>query len=65
MKVFAGHAIFTEVELPNLPHGAVSGTIIDCEMAAAFEGLVRSGDIWEMTAPEDRIGVQAALAGHR
>ena len=30
-------------------------------MAAAFEGLVNSGDIWEMTAPEDRWGAHAPL----
>jgi len=30
-------------------------------MAAAFEKLVSSGDIWELTAPEDRPGGHAAL----
>lgn len=54
-------ATFTEIDLPDLPYGTVSGTIISCEMAAAFEGLVTSGDIWEMTAPEDRWGAHAAL----
>ncbi|MGH7136860.1 MAG: amidase family protein, partial [Pirellulales bacterium] len=32
-----------------------------CEMAAAFEGLVTSGEVWQMTAPEDRWGLHAAL----
>jgi aspartyl-tRNA(Asn)/glutamyl-tRNA(Gln) amidotransferase subunit A len=54
-------ATFTEIDLPELPYGTVSGTIISCEMAAAFEGMVTSGDIWEMTAPEDRWGAHAAL----
>ncbi|HVA46942.1 MAG TPA: amidase [Pirellulales bacterium] len=54
-------ATCTEIDLPDLPYGTVSGTIISCEMAAAFEGLVKSGDIWEMTAPEDRWGAHAAL----
>lgn len=54
-------ATFTEIELPDLPYGDVAGTLIDCEMAAAFEGLVKSGDIWEMTAPEDRIGAHGPL----
>jgi aspartyl-tRNA(Asn)/glutamyl-tRNA(Gln) amidotransferase subunit A len=54
-------AAFTEIDLPDLPYGTVAGTIISCEMAAAFEGLVTSGDIWEMTAPEDRWGAHAAL----
>lgn len=48
-----------EVALPNLPYCTVASTLIDCEMAAAFEGLVTSGDVWEMTAPEDRIGAHA------
>jgi aspartyl-tRNA(Asn)/glutamyl-tRNA(Gln) amidotransferase subunit A len=55
------HATIEELELPDLPYGTVAGTIISCEMAAVFEGLVRSGDIWEMTAPEDRRGAHAAL----
>ena len=54
-------ATFAEVDLPELPYGTVTGTIISCEMAAAFEGLVASGDIWEMAAPEDRWGAHAAL----
>ncbi|MEX1097189.1 MAG: amidase, partial [Planctomycetales bacterium] len=54
-------ATFDEIELPDLPYGTVAGTIISCEMGAAFEGLVTSGDVWEMTAPEDRWGAHAAL----
>lgn len=50
-----------EVELPDLPYGEVAGTFIACEMAAAFEKLVSSGDVWELTAPEDRPGGHAAL----
>ncbi len=51
-----------EVQLPEgLPYTTVASTLIDCELAAAFEGLVASGDIWEMTALEDRTGIQAAL----
>ncbi len=55
------HSTITEIELPDLPYGHVVGTIIDCEMAAAFEGLVTSGDVWQMAAPEDRIGLHAEL----
>ncbi|HUY34182.1 MAG TPA: amidase [Pirellulales bacterium] len=61
IELLRPHATVEEIELPNLPFGAVAGTIIDCEMAAAFEGLVTSGDVWEMTAPEDRVGAHAAL----
>ncbi|HEV3006567.1 MAG TPA: amidase [Pirellulales bacterium] len=61
IELLREHASFAEIELPNLPYGAVNSTIIDSELAAAFEGLVTSGDVWEMTAPEDRIGAHAAL----
>ncbi|HVX12668.1 MAG TPA: amidase [Pirellulales bacterium] len=54
-------ATFDEVDLPELPYGAVTGIIISCEMAAAFEHLVADGRIWEMTAPEDRWGAHAAM----
>ncbi len=50
-----------EIDLPNLPYSAVASTIIACEMAAAFEGMVDTGDVWELTAPEDRPGCHAAL----
>lgn len=59
LEVFAGHATFEEIELPDLPYGTVAATFIYAEMAAAFEGLVSTGDVWEMTAPEDRIGGHA------
>jgi aspartyl-tRNA(Asn)/glutamyl-tRNA(Gln) amidotransferase subunit A len=61
LEVLRPLATFTEIDLADLPYGTVSGTIISCEMAAAFEGMVTSGDIWEMTAPEDRWGAHAAL----
>lgn len=61
LEVLRPQASFTEVELPDLPYGAVAGTIIDCEMAAAYEPLLTSGAVWEMTAPEDRIGAHAAM----
>lgn len=61
LDVLRPHAGFAEVELADLPYAEVASTLIDCEMAAAFEGLVKEGRIWEMTAPEDRIGAHAAL----
>lgn len=61
LQVLSRSADLVEVEEPWLPAGLANATIIACEMAAAFEGLVRSGDIWEMTAPEDRVGMHAAL----
>jgi aspartyl-tRNA(Asn)/glutamyl-tRNA(Gln) amidotransferase subunit A len=51
-----------EVELPDLPYGTVVGTVISCEMASAFEEFIRSGKVWELTAPEDRWGGHSNLA---
>jgi len=48
-----------EIELPDYPYSTVVSTIIACEMSAAFEGLLTSGQVWEMAAPEDRVGAHA------
>lgn len=50
-----------EIELPDLPYSPVASTLIACEMAAAFEPMVNSGDAWELEAPEDRVGAYAAM----
>ena len=50
-----------EGTLPDLPYEDVAGTLIACEMAAAFEGLISSGDVWQLTAPEDRWGGHASM----
>ena len=47
---------FEPIKLPEFPYGTVASTIISCEMGAAFEGFMTSGDVWELTAPEDRFG---------
>ena len=47
---------FEAIKLPEFPYGTVAATIISCEMGAAFEGFMTSGDVWELTAPEDRFG---------
>jgi aspartyl-tRNA(Asn)/glutamyl-tRNA(Gln) amidotransferase subunit A len=55
-------ATVTQTELPaGMPFEAVASTIISCETAAAFGGLVSTGDVWELTAEEDRRGAHAAL----
>jgi aspartyl-tRNA(Asn)/glutamyl-tRNA(Gln) amidotransferase subunit A len=59
LNVLGRMGTIDELSLPDLPYSSVAATLIDCEMAAAFEGLVTSGDVWEMTAPEDRIGAHA------
>src|SRR5262245_54386059 len=55
-------ATLEEIELPDLPYNLVPDVIISCEAAAAFEELVTSGKIWEMTAPEDRWRIHSDLA---
>ena len=47
---------FEAIKLPEFPYGTVASTIISCEMGAAFEGFMTSGDVWELSAPEDRFG---------
>jgi aspartyl-tRNA(Asn)/glutamyl-tRNA(Gln) amidotransferase subunit A len=42
------------VELPDLPYEAIARTILYAESAAAFEEMIESGGIAELTAPEDR-----------
>ncbi len=51
----------TEVELPDFPWATVASTLINCESAAAFEGLITTGDIWEMTAEEDHWGIHSSM----
>ena len=60
LEVLGGFAEFVDIELPDLPWAAVASTIISCESAAAFEGLITTGDIWEMTAEEDRWGLHSS-----
>jgi aspartyl-tRNA(Asn)/glutamyl-tRNA(Gln) amidotransferase subunit A len=50
-----------EIELPDLPYGAVVGTIISCETAAAFEAFLAEGKSWDLHAPEDRWGAYSGL----
>jgi aspartyl-tRNA(Asn)/glutamyl-tRNA(Gln) amidotransferase subunit A len=56
LKVMSAWAAVEEIELPDLPFADVAVTIISAECAAAFEEMVDSGDVFELTAPEDRLG---------
>jgi aspartyl-tRNA(Asn)/glutamyl-tRNA(Gln) amidotransferase subunit A len=51
-----------DVELPDLPYGAVAGMIIAAEGASAFDDLLKDGRLSQLTAPEDRTGGYPALA---
>src|SRR4051794_10665574 len=44
------------IELPGLPFGPVLSTVLSAESASAFEEMVDSGLVFQLTAPEDRIG---------
>jgi len=46
--------IVEEATLPDLPWEQTTRTILQVEAAAAFEDLIESGGIAELTAPEDR-----------
>ncbi|RMF86224.1 MAG: amidase [Nitrospinota bacterium] len=50
-----------EVTLPDFPYEAVTRTILNAEAASAFEDLITSGRIAELTAPEDRYSSYARL----
>jgi len=61
VEVLREFATLEEVTLPDLPYHEVAGTLIHAEMAAAFEGLLTSGEVWNMAAPEDRLGLHARV----
>jgi aspartyl-tRNA(Asn)/glutamyl-tRNA(Gln) amidotransferase subunit A len=50
------------VTLPDLPYNEVAGVIVQAELSSAFEELMASGDVRQLTAPEDRVNGLAALA---
>jgi aspartyl-tRNA(Asn)/glutamyl-tRNA(Gln) amidotransferase subunit A len=54
--------VVEDVELPDLPYGAVAGLIIAAEGASAFDDLLKDGRLSQLTAPEDRTGGYPALA---
>ena len=45
-----------DVELPDMPFNQAAELIISAECASAFEELLASGRVAELTAPEDRWG---------
>jgi aspartyl-tRNA(Asn)/glutamyl-tRNA(Gln) amidotransferase subunit A len=53
--------VIEDVELPDLPYGAVAGLIIAAEGASAFDDLLKDGRLSQLTAPEDRTGGYPAL----
>jgi aspartyl-tRNA(Asn)/glutamyl-tRNA(Gln) amidotransferase subunit A len=56
LEVFRTMGAIEVIELPDHPWTETAVTIIGAEGAAAFEELVDSGRVAELTAPEDRLG---------
>lgn len=50
------------VKLPDLPYNETATAILQGELAASFEEFMTSGDVRQLTAPEDRVNGLAALA---
>lgn len=61
LSVLQKFAKLEETSLPELPYSAVASTILNAEASAAFEGMIVNGEVWELTAPEDRPGGHAGL----
>lgn len=55
-------ATIEEVQVPALPYEEITRTILFGEMASAFEDLIESGQIADLTAPEDRLTPYSRVA---
>jgi aspartyl-tRNA(Asn)/glutamyl-tRNA(Gln) amidotransferase subunit A len=56
LQVLAQVASIEEVELPDLPYEEITRTILFAEAASAFEEFIESGQVAQLTAPEDHYG---------
>lgn len=56
LDVFRTLGSIEEIEVPDLPFAACAVTILSAECASAFEEMVESNEVAQLTAPEDRIG---------
>jgi len=56
LSVLRDVATIETISLPDLPAGAVAGIVIDAEAASAFDDLVDSGEVSELTSPAQRLG---------
>jgi aspartyl-tRNA(Asn)/glutamyl-tRNA(Gln) amidotransferase subunit A len=50
-----------ETKLPDFPYGAVISTVIGAEEASVFETLIRSGQVDQLSDPEQIAGLKANL----
>lgn len=56
LAVLGQFASLEDVALPDLPYNDATRIIMNAEAAAAYEELVESGIVADLTAPEDRTG---------
>jgi aspartyl-tRNA(Asn)/glutamyl-tRNA(Gln) amidotransferase subunit A len=65
LAVLRAHAKVEEIELPEGPWEVAAGTTISVEGASAFDTLIESGRVSELTDPSGKIGgyVNATVAG--
>ncbi|WP_331233711.1 amidase [Natronorarus salvus] len=56
LGTLSGFAEVERISLPELPYAAMAGTIIDGEAAAAFDGLIESGDVHDLADPVHTLG---------
>ena len=54
--------IVPDVEIPDFPFGVVAGIIIAAEGLSAFDDLLETNRLQQLTAPEDRVGGYGGLA---
>jgi aspartyl-tRNA(Asn)/glutamyl-tRNA(Gln) amidotransferase subunit A len=59
--VKASGATMKEVEIPDFPYGALTGTIIGAEAASIFEDILRNGKIDEMADKRQIAGLKSYL----
>jgi aspartyl-tRNA(Asn)/glutamyl-tRNA(Gln) amidotransferase subunit A len=62
LEVLRGLGTVEEVELPEFPYQEVARIVICAEAASAFDDLISSGRIAELTAPECRVKPYAYAA---
>jgi aspartyl-tRNA(Asn)/glutamyl-tRNA(Gln) amidotransferase subunit A len=62
LNLFRGlGAKMIEVRLPDLPYGAVTGTVISAEGAAIFQDLIESGEVDQLADQKQIAGLKASL----
>jgi aspartyl-tRNA(Asn)/glutamyl-tRNA(Gln) amidotransferase subunit A len=59
LEVLRAIGTVEDITLPALPYEAITRTILFAESASALDGLVDSGALAELTAPEDRYSLYA------